>query len=347
MMAHNTAVHKGTKTSPFEAMFGYSPNTVHWPNMEDIVHPPQEHTASQDALTRLQNNRNEIRDACKDALVLQQSQMLKANDRARTPGETRWRPQPQEKVWVRRFDTNQANPKLCEKVEPATVVRCVRPDVYEVSRTRRKKGKTAVINLEHIRPKISDVPEDDPNIADLDDAKEQEETFTDEDIAAVYITYAESAIEAFKVAAQPYLKKGIPFSLSFPMPAGLWAGTNGPTSTATSPSPTPSPPPPTLRARPRTPETTPPTTTPATTTPPPPPRKPSSPQSDSNTASTSDDTEKSDSADDSMETFQTPPESPLVKFKRTSSFRPTRLIREARNMLENEVFKKRTRSQRK
>jgi hypothetical protein len=59
---------------------------------------------------------------------------------------------PKEKVWVRKKETNVPNPKLVEKVEPGIIIRCTRPDVYEVSRTIRRKAKSITVNIDLLRP---------------------------------------------------------------------------------------------------------------------------------------------------------------------------------------------------
>jgi hypothetical protein len=358
MMAHNTGVHKGTKSSPFEAMFGYSPNTVHWPNMEDIVHAPQEDLTSQDAITRLQNNRSEIRDAAKDALYLQQSQMLRANDNARVPGTKQWRPMPKEKVWVRKKETNVPNPKLVEKVEPGIIIRCTRPDVYEVSRTNRRKAKSITVNIDLLRPKISDVPEDDPNLIDIAEEPPQE-PLTEEQISvirqnvmeqinAMHIILTESALATFEEEMDYWRKRNIPCSLSFTQPQ--------PAQTAAPPLPAPTAPtarqapgPAQAPRAPRATETTPPPTTTGATGPPAPPRKPTTPpRSEDRTTSTRDSTEMS--SDEEFFDAVTSPAAPSPKphpSLRASFKNSRRLVRDVKNIIGNEVLKIRTRSQRK
>jgi CRISPR/Cas system CMR-associated protein Cmr1 (group 7 of RAMP superfamily) len=79
MMAHSTGISKATRVSPFEAMFEYTPNAVHWPNMDDIVHMPEHH--DQNALVRLQQDCIDIQNMAMDMLFAQQWQMLCQNDK--------------------------------------------------------------------------------------------------------------------------------------------------------------------------------------------------------------------------------------------------------------------------
>ena len=254
MMSYNTAVHKGTRVSPFEAMFGYTPNAFHWPNIDDVIHSRKPTTVKEDPLARLMDDRAEIRDTAKDALYLQQQHMLRASENGRKNASKRWKPKNGEQVWVRRTDTTDSNPSLKLKVEPGTVLRMVQPDVFEVSRTKRGKNKKATLGIDLLRPKISDVPEDDPCIQDLDngltykDECKLPQTLEPEEIQAAAIKWAAHvdskfweahshltdlepqkiaeirvrwdthAQAAFEQAIRPWKEKHIPYSVCLPLP---------------------------------------------------------------------------------------------------------------------------------
>jgi len=158
VMQHNTAVHKATRSSPFQLMFGYTPNFAHWPNLEDIVHAQDGDTAS-DPTTRQSLLQKEVRANARDMLHLAQQQQLRQNDRARKT--VAWRPRQGDHVWVRRQDLNTPNPSLTLQWEPGVVVDCVRPDVYKVSRTNRKRKKVKTLNVQLLRPRAGAAPEDD------------------------------------------------------------------------------------------------------------------------------------------------------------------------------------------
>jgi hypothetical protein len=229
MMAHNTAISKATKVSPFEVMFGYTPNAAHWPNMDDIVHTPERH--DQDALVRLQQDRTDIQNTAADMLFAQQRQMLRLNDKPAVRKQ-RWRPANGEQVWVLRNDLNNIpNPTLGQRWERGMVLHATSPSDYKVNRIDRAKKKLRTINIQQLRPKTNDIPE-----ADLaeEDSDNDEVEIAEKDPASDYTTvtgspvYAvapaaisalelflrESAVEALNFATEEYRVKGIPFSIS-------------------------------------------------------------------------------------------------------------------------------------
>jgi len=68
-LGYNTSIHRATRTSPFEAMFGYTPNVVHFPNLYkifDIRDNPG--LTEQQAQAQLRNDREDIRTNVKDLL---------------------------------------------------------------------------------------------------------------------------------------------------------------------------------------------------------------------------------------------------------------------------------------
>jgi hypothetical protein len=318
MMSHNTSVHKGTKCSPFELMYGYQPNSVYQPNMEDIVHVPKDDRKQKDALARLQDTRAEVRDAARDALYLQQQHMLRANDRQKKTKEAGWKPKPLEQVWIRRLDITVPNPTLAQKVEPGMVIRCVAPDVYLVSRTNRKKSKQATLGIDLLRPKVTDVPAADPNLTELEEETEPEEEAMEAQIAEIRIVYDEVMAEVFEEATREWRKRGIPHSLSLDIPVPLtWAGgaaTPGPSSTR--------PPPPSSKR---------------------PPTRPTKPSTPATRDDITEPTERSDGDEDEFSTPVAP--TPKKKPKRNKSLRG-RFAVEARRLFGNVLFPERTRSQR-
>jgi transposase InsO family protein len=242
MMAHNTAISKATRVSPFEAMFGYTPNAAHWPNMDDIVHTQERH--DQDALVRLQQDRIDIQNTAADMLFAQQRQMLRQNDRPAIQKQ-RWRPANGEQVWVMRNDLNNIpNPTLGQRWERGIVLHATSPSDYKVNRIDRAKKKLRTINIQQIRPKTNDVPEidlaeDDVKQTDAgapepDDDQETEETTVTGSpiyatapaaISALELYLSQSAAEVFNHVTSEYREKGIPFSVSL---EGLgYTGYNG------------------------------------------------------------------------------------------------------------------------
>jgi transposase InsO family protein len=91
MVAYNTKVHKGMRTSPFKAMYGYDPNSLYWQNMDDVISDRTPITSS-DPLVRLDLDRKEIRDSVKDIMHLNQQHMLRESDRRGRMDKHRWLP---------------------------------------------------------------------------------------------------------------------------------------------------------------------------------------------------------------------------------------------------------------
>jgi len=196
---------------------------------------------------------------------------------------------------VRRTDTNVPNPKLIHKVEPGVVVRCTGPDVYEVSRVNRRKGKAITVGLDLLRPKISDEPHDDPNLTDLADLDEYQEPevedehpqLTEEEhIAALTILLEQSAVDAMNEAAEYYISRNIPHSLSVGIPHPTYAQVVAGRWPTPPPSPSWAPSSPPARTPERSPRPTRPTTTPST--PPQPPAKGRTPRREEERTDSSD-----------------------------------------------------------
>jgi len=338
MLCHNTSVHKGTKNSPFEVMFGYTPNTIHRQNVEDIVHRQPVPTVQKEALARLQDTRVEVRDAAKDVLYLQQQHMLRASERARVKGTPIWKPKPRDQVWVRRMDLNIPNPTLAQKVEPGTVLRCVAPDVYVVSRTNRKHKKEVTLGIDMLSPKMADVPEADPNLDDFDE-KGPETDPVEVAIAEIRLLWDEAMTEAFETATKEWRRLGIPHSCTLAIPGMPEAATT----TAASPPTwaevvqrsTLQYPPPPRAGTPR-----------AGGSPwgrgPPPTR---TPQSRPRGAAAQEQAEGSE--DEFSSDFRPATDTPTgpVKLTKKNSIK-RRLVREAGRLFNNEVFQSRLRSQR-
>jgi len=205
-MQHNTAVHKATRSSPFQLMFGYSPNFALWPNLDDIVHARDVLTAS-DPATRQSLLQREVRANARDMLHLGQQQQLRQNDRARLAAA--WRPAQKEAVWVRRQDLNTPNPSLALQWEPGVIVDCVRPDVYKVSRTTRKRKKVKTLNVQLLRPRAGATPEDDIGRESVD---------------ALLLRFTRDAVEHLYKASAHHRREGIAHTVR--LLGDMWLGNN-------------------------------------------------------------------------------------------------------------------------
>jgi transposase InsO family protein len=207
MIAYNTAVQASTRTSPFECMYGYSPNTAYWPNMEDIVHPADPGD-DRDAMVKLRCDREDIRNTARDMLHAQQANMHQQNARARDKLKKKtWRPADNERVWVQRHDVRIPNPTLSQQYEEGIVLYATGPSTYKVKRAHRK-NKT--LNIQQLRPRANAIPEADPNLED-----DTEVDPLPAAIAAIYLSLGESAQALARLAASDYRRRGIRFSHSF------------------------------------------------------------------------------------------------------------------------------------
>jgi hypothetical protein len=182
MMAHNTVISKATKVSPFEVMFGYTPNATHWPNMDDIVHMPERH--DQDTLVWLQQDRTNIQNTAGDMLFVQQRQMLCQNDRPAIRKQ-RWHLANGKQVWVLRNDLNNIpNPSLGERWECGMVLHATSPSDYKVNRIDCAKMKLRTINIQQLCRKTNDIleadlMEEEPNMGPAEDAVAEEDSATE------------------------------------------------------------------------------------------------------------------------------------------------------------------------
>lgn len=208
-MSHNTSIHAGIRTSPFEAMFGYTPNSAFWPNMEDIVHPNPD-PVEKDALARLRNDREEIRDTARDMLYAQQDLMLQANERART-ARPRWRPTNGETVWVMRHDINVPNPSLEQMWEKGIVLHPVTPNTYKVNRINRKRHKVRTLNIQQLRPCVNDIPQADDN---LRTEQAEDDPGLPQAAAALDVLVTRAAKRAIWQATEAYRRNRTPFSVT-------------------------------------------------------------------------------------------------------------------------------------
>jgi hypothetical protein len=139
-------------------------------------------------------------------LRLQQQNQLRQQERAeKRPRE--WKPTNGDAVWVRRHNINVPNPTLAQQWEEALVLHAVRPGVYRVRRDRKRK-KEANISLQEMRPKVTDIPDEDiPAEAD-----------TSTVVAAVEYVLEESAQVLINEHTEELRKKGGRYLLSLDIP---------------------------------------------------------------------------------------------------------------------------------
>ena len=228
-IAYNSGVHKGARCSPYEAHLGSAPNHPHWPRLDDLLEEPKPEFRNT-PLVEAQLRRQVTRKTAQDMLYLQQSNMmrLKQNEDKR---KLQWQPANGDKVWIRRHDINVPNPMLAQQWETATVLFAVRQGSYKVIRDDRKKRKKLTVSLQEMRPKVTDVPEED--LADevvrqqedleeignivLDAATQalnEAQATSPESIAAIEVSITQEAIDLIEDLERQYRKKGIQVLLS-------------------------------------------------------------------------------------------------------------------------------------
>ena len=197
MIAYNSGVHKGSRSSPFEAMFGYSPNHPYWPKLEDLFEEPKDEFKD-DPLVEAQFKRSDARNCAQTMLHLQATNMMRQQDKAAKKPNI-WRPANGEKVWVRRHDINVPNPMLVHKWETAVVLHAARQGSYKVQLERKRK-KQRTISLQEMRKHTTGTAEED---------LAEEESTEEEHIAAIQIFIEESAQELIKQMTEEYKRKGV------------------------------------------------------------------------------------------------------------------------------------------
>jgi hypothetical protein len=252
MVAYNTKVHKGMRTSPFKAMYGYDPNSLYWANMDDVI-SDRTPVTSNDPLVRLDLDRQEIRNSVKDIMHLNQQHMLRESDRRVRVDKHRWVPRIGEKVWAQRRNINVPDPTRQQQWAPAVVLECTAMSVYRVSLTDMKRKNKRKYNLELLRPRRSAMPEDDitedglPIIEDgsVDNDNDGQTAF---DVNAIQWAISEDIAETIQRRTQQLADLGIDWQWG-------WATTStSATSPAETPRPTRAAPPPPRPPPPQTPK---------------------------------------------------------------------------------------------
>jgi hypothetical protein len=174
MFSYNTAVHKSTKVSPFQATFGYDPRVPLWEGMQ---HPLDEELQGDgsfaDHLARIRQTQHSAR-----KIVYQNNQHARQeyqdqHDKHKACELPSFRPG--DLVWVKNNQRNWPNPKLGPKWEKGTIIERKSHAVYKVRRDERKRRKIITMNAQQLKPRSMDRATDEETEEDETTDEETEE----------------------------------------------------------------------------------------------------------------------------------------------------------------------------
>ena len=171
MLAHNTAVHRATRMTPFYAMFGYDPNLPLWPDMEVLdetfrVSPAK--TTEEEALRAFHRRQAAAR------MLAGTNNTAERQRYAREPADDGPAFLKQQKVWIRTTLMPGKNQKLRPRWEKAIIIEETHPSVFKVRRFKGNK-RTKTLNAERIRPRTDDLAPSEADDADDDDSDDEQE----------------------------------------------------------------------------------------------------------------------------------------------------------------------------
>ena len=173
MLAHNTAVHKATRVTPFYSMFGYDPRIPLWPDM----------TVLDDSLRRqAKGSKREEEDFLQDfhdrqtqaRRITQQNNTMERERYAKAPDVSEPIFHPGQKVWIRATIIQGFNAKLRPRWEKAIIMNEPHPNVFKVRRFKGKR-RTKTINHAAIRPRVDGEEEPQETEEEPEDQKETEQ----------------------------------------------------------------------------------------------------------------------------------------------------------------------------
>jgi hypothetical protein len=179
MFAHNTAVNKATRTTPFYAMFGYDPRAPLWPDM-DVLDPDDFNMAKEDEKTLLLEFHR--RQAAVRKIAHNNNQAAREEYLRPTPHPERPAFEKGDKVWIATTPPRGKNRKLQPRWEKAIISEEVHPGAFRVRRFIGKR-RMKTISAEQIRARVDDkIPEEEE---EEEKEKEEEEEEEEEDIDAM------------------------------------------------------------------------------------------------------------------------------------------------------------------
>lgn len=167
--SYNTAVHKSTKVTPFQATFGYDPRVPLW---DGVVHPNDINIRPDSSFADILATIRQAQATAKN-IVYHNNQNAREQQRQshdeRLPAHLPTF-QTDDLVWVKVQDSNKPNPKFTAKWEQGTIVSRESLTVYRVRREERSKRKVIKINSHHLRARLPDNhPDTDEDDEDDDD----------------------------------------------------------------------------------------------------------------------------------------------------------------------------------
>ena len=171
MLAHNTAVHRATRMTPFYAMFGYDPNLPLWPDMEVLDETFRESpakTTEEEALRAFHRRQAAAR------MLAGTNNTAERQRYAREPADDGPAFLKQQKVWIRTTLMPGKNQKLRPRWEKAIIIEETHPSVFKVRRFKGNK-RTKTLNVERIRPRTDDLAPSEDDDADDDDSDDDQE----------------------------------------------------------------------------------------------------------------------------------------------------------------------------
>ena len=181
MLAHNTAVHKATRRSPFYSLFGYDPNIPLWEEgkvfdgplaqqqQRDMSTPAEEFAAE---FRRQQQRAREVTKSANEAYREAYSKPSADESGPLTAGQL---------IWLRCPPHLGHNAKLYPRWEKAEILERTHPDVYKVRRFQGRR-RTKTVNREAIRTRE---PENEATSQGSDVEHEEEARAEDENVDGI------------------------------------------------------------------------------------------------------------------------------------------------------------------
>ena len=164
--SYNSAVHRAIKTSPFRALFAYSPRATLWPAMEELIEEADARPLQKES--RLQYHRDWVKIQRDTHQAVHQNnqhdQQLRdvqdekwaggAKDDSRQgdflEGQAVW-------IWIQERPLKAANKRINIKLAPVhergEILRRVSNTSFLVKRVDRRRRNQVLVNVDHIKPR--------------------------------------------------------------------------------------------------------------------------------------------------------------------------------------------------